>query len=257
MPKDLKKVLQKLDRPPAATNWVRYLRDEPDQTAKAMLAFLLGIPPFNYRPGYAAIKDRIELGISRKAAITAAERSGSIAGRVQNREFVEAFLDYDEVRRYSAASFIEFDPGFFLVSRDVRVPVAPLSIIREHGQFVPIFVSGWSTNPLSLFQRRLYATLQEDAFLSLTDFTRSPAETLFFPKVTSDIERRREPEVWKRGDYSLLSKGDIDNCVEVFLRAREKARLTLIEKISAEKARRDADKPSKPDDLGDLFDKKP
>ena len=146
------------------------------------------------------------------------------------------------------------------MSRDVVVPVSPLSVIREHGAFVPIFVCGWNSNPLSLNQRRLLATISDDAFLSLTDFQKSPAEFLFFPKVGEGEDRKREPEVWQRGDYELLPKPALDRCVEIFLTAREAARTILLEEIAKEDERRRREgEPSevdRPERSGDLFSKK-
>src|ERR1039458_2164219 len=133
------KILRKLDRPPAGPNWVRFIFDDPGKTAKAIVAFAKGQPPFSYQPAYRAIKDRIELGISQDMAVRVASERGAPAGRVQNKEFVDAFFEYDEKRKYSASNPIGFDTEYFRVSRDVLVPVAPLSIIRERSRFVPIF----------------------------------------------------------------------------------------------------------------------
>src|ERR1700733_3158041 len=96
------KILRKLDHPPAGPNWVRFICDDPRKTAKAIIAFAKEQPPFNYQPAYHAIKDRIELGISRETALRMAAERGAPAGRIQNKEFVEAFFDHDEDRRYSA-----------------------------------------------------------------------------------------------------------------------------------------------------------
>src|SRR5712671_4573513 len=92
----LLKVLRKLDRPPTGPNWVRFIYDDPIRTAKAILAFANGQPRFNYQPGYHAIKDRIELGISLETALLMVCRKGAPAGREQNRELVKAFFEYDE-----------------------------------------------------------------------------------------------------------------------------------------------------------------
>jgi hypothetical protein len=169
------------------------------------------------------------------AALVVASKRIAPAGLIQNRELVQAFFEHDAERRYSASNPIGFDLEYFRVSRDVLVPVAPLSIIREKGRFVPIFVCGWTSNPLLLIQRRLLMTVYEDAFLSLTDYQNSPAEILFFPR--SDVEengtskRLREPEIWRRGDYELLTKSELDECVEVFVLARDAARQVLLDDI--------------------------
>lgn len=242
----LQKILRKLDRPPAGPNWVRFIFDDVTKTAKAILRFAKGQPPFNYQPGYRGIKDRIELGIGMEAAIKVATSKGAPAGRTQNKELVEAFFEYDAERKYSASNPIGFDIEYFRVSRGVLVPVAPLSIIRERAKFVPIFVCGWTSNPLLLLQRRLLMTVYEDAFLSLTDYQRSPAEMLFFPKNEDSEERLREPEIWLRGDYDLLPKAELDQCVEIFVLARDLVRQILLSEIDQlrERAKGDGASPA-------------
>ncbi len=264
--KKLLKVLRKLDHPPAGPNWVRFIHQaDPARTAKAIVRFAKGQPPFNYQPAYRAIKDRIEIGISLDTALRVASKRVAPAGLVQNRELVEAFFDHDDERRYSASNPIGFDLEYFRVSREVIVPVAPLSIIRENRKFVPIFLCGWTSNPLLLIQRRLLMTIYEDAFLSLTDYQSSPAEVLFFPKEEGNEdapeERKRGPEVWPRGAYDLLSKRDLDECVEVFILARDIARQVLLADIEAlrAKAKAEAEKGETVTEQttgGDLFSKK-
>jgi hypothetical protein len=226
------KLLRKLDRPPSAPNWVRFVCDDPLQSAKAIFSFVNGRPSFNYFPSYKASKDRIELRISREEALAVARNNGAPLGRERNEELVEAFFDYDEVRTYSASNPIGFEKEYFRISRDVQVPVAPISVIREHGKFVPIFMCGWESIPLRLRQRRLLMTVYEDAFLSLTDYQTSPAQFLFFPKLDRSKERSSLP--WLRGDYELLSKKQLNECVEIFLLARELVRKKILEKMEQE-----------------------
>lgn len=256
----LAKMLRKLDSPPAGPNWVRFYKGDVARTAREIVKFAKGQPLFNYLPGYKAIKDRIELGIDLNAAIKVATSKGAPAGRAQNRLLVEAFFAYDAVRRFSAANPVEFETEFFRISRDVLIPVAPVSIIRERGKFVPIFVCGWAENPLILVQRRLLMTIYEDAFFSLTDFQSSSAEVLFFPKSSelSPTDSRnyvREAEIWHRGDYELLSKDELDGCVEIFILAREVARKVLLDEIDQlrEKAKSEAGQTQSPPPEPDLF----
>ncbi len=75
----LLKMLKKLDRPPAAPNWARFIFDDVNKSARAILRFVKGQPPFNYQPGYRAIRDRIELGISLDAAVKVATSKGAPA----------------------------------------------------------------------------------------------------------------------------------------------------------------------------------
>lgn len=221
------KMIQKLDRPPAGPNFVRFIFDDPRRSAKAILSFAKGRPPFTYQTGYAGVKDGVEWNITQEAARSIAMRSGAVKGRESNASFVDAFFEYDQERNYPRSNPILFERGYFRVSREIVVPIAPLTIVRESGKFVPLFVCGWASLPLTTFQRRLLMTLYEDAFLSLTDFQESPAEILFFPKIEGDGGLRRRPEIWQRGDYQLLSDVELAEAIEIFMAARAEARAVL------------------------------
>lgn len=242
---DYAKLLVKLDKPPSGPNWVRFIHEGVPKTTKTIVSFVKSIPPFTYSIGYSAIRDRIQLGIDLGTAVNATKRAGAPAGRLQNEELVRAFFEYDERRQYAALNAIEFEREWFRVSRDVRVPVAPLSVIREHGKFVPIFVCGWSELKLTTMQRRLLLTIYEDAFLSLTDYQNAPAEFLFFPKTDDGTELQRAAEVWHRGDYALLSDAELNEQVEIFLKSREEARQLLLQEMAeaAVRSRHDDENP--------------
>lgn len=251
---DLKRALAKLDRPPSGHNWVRFVRDTKPRTTSSILAFVKGVPPFTYQVGSTAIRDQLIFGIGLDAAVSVTQRGGAPAGRQQNKELVEAFFEYDRTRKYPIGTCIEFERQWFRISRDILVPVSPLAILREHGRFVPIFLCGWSDLALDEGQRRLLMTIYEDAFLSLTDFQKSPAEFLFFPKVADGEGKRRVPEVWQRGDYRILTGAELDEHVRRFLDAREEARAILLAAEAEESRRRKEeaqrlDETDSPDDL--------
>lgn len=191
------------------------------------------------------------------------QSGGAPAGRVQNKQLVEAFFDHDLLRKYSASNPIGFDTEYFRVSRDVLIPVAPISVIRENRKFVPIFLCGWTTNPLVEIQRRLLMTIYEDAFFSLTDYQMSPAEVLFFPKTEKsenyvEGQNLRSPEIWSRGDYEMLPKALLDECVQIFVLARDMARKILVSEIEQlrEKAKSEGVQPASSPEMPDLFTKK-
>ncbi|MBD9390369.1 hypothetical protein IB237_24505 [Agrobacterium sp. AGB01] len=249
------KLLAKLDRPPSGPNWVRFVRSDVISTTKSIISFVKGSPPFTYSAGYTAIKDRIQLGINLETAIAVAARSGAPAGRKQNEDLVRSFFEHDLERRYASHNFIDFEKEWFRVSRDIAVPVSPLCVIREQGQFVPLFVCGWSQLDLTDFQRRLLVTIYEDAFLSLTDYQNSPAEFLFFPKGDRSGEVKRTAEVWNRGDYNLLGEHELNEAVEIFLQSRELVRQILLKEMAEEVERTRREGPSNHTPRSrDLFD---
>ncbi|MDI7773963.1 hypothetical protein [Asticcacaulis sp. EMRT-3] len=236
MDRDYNKLLAKLDRPPSGHNWSRFVHDgDVTRTTKEIVAFVKGVPKITYVTGSSAIRDRIQFGIDLETAINVTRRGGAPAGRIQNENLVRAFFEYDAIRRYTSCSYIEAEREWFRVSREVSVPVSPLAVVREKGQFVPVFLCGWSELKLTHFQRRLLVTIYEDAFLSLTDFQSSPAEFLFFPNLLEAGKKKRVAEVWQRGDYQLLTGAELNRAIEVFLDARELARVILLEEMAKAK----------------------
>lgn len=212
-------IFSKLDKIPAAPNFVRYNHDDLIKTVKAYVAFAKGMPTVSYVDGLKIVKDLVLGFIGPEQAVKAARRLKESPSKRQIIEFVQAFSAYSEERVYTATiAFSDFQTSF-AVGRNLFVPVRPTLVAREAGQFKPIFVFGWKSVPLDSFQRRLLMTMLEDAIFSLTDFRQSDAEIVFMP----EIEGVRTPEVWKRGDYELLSTAQMRNQMELFLSAREMA----------------------------------
>ena len=242
MVRTLDKVLAKLDRPPFVHNFVRLLGDDPDSTAKNIVGFVKGIPPFSYAPAYAVIKDRIQFGMPLSQALQSVLSKGTVSGRKHNEALVKSFYEWDDTRRYSASNIVEFERQWFRASRDVAVPVAPLCVLRESGEFVPVFLCGWGDISFSLLQSRLYLTICDDAFLSLEDFREAPAEFAFFPRVgdrnlskLKSCSHVRKPVIWKRDQYPLLSNAELNEVIEIFLEGRSIAKRMLIESSSSER----------------------
>ncbi|MBO6527512.1 hypothetical protein [Erythrobacter sp.] len=219
MTRTAKEIFSKLDRIPAAPNFVRYNFDDLAKTLKAYVAFAKGMPTVSYVEGLKIIKDLVLGWIDADQARKAAKKLKDSPSRDAVIGFVDAFCQYAVSRNYTATpAFAEFSTTF-AVGRNLFLPVKPTLVAREEGQFRPIFVFGWKTVPLDRFQRRLLMTILEDAIFSLTDFSESDAEIVFLPEVNGV----RKPEVWHRGDYELLSAAELRNQLELFLSAREMA----------------------------------
>ena len=212
-------LFKKLDRIPAAPNFVRYNFEDLAKTLKAYVQFAKGMPSVTYAPGLMLIKDLV-LGFSdpdqARKAVRLLRESPS---RQANIEFVDAFCLYAEWRNYEATPAYSDFATFFSIGRELYVPVKPTLVAREDGQLKPIFIFGWKSVPLNTFQRRLLMTILDDAIFSLTDFQASDAEIVFMP----EIDGLRTPEIWHRGDYDLLSPIELRNQSEVFLSARSDA----------------------------------
>lgn len=168
-----------------------------------------------------------------------------------NLELLAAFLDFNAERRYCGFRIFDEFAGKFLTGPDVEVPVRPTAILNDGGVLKPLFVIGWATNTLKYYQRRLLASVYEDAIYSLTDLRESPGEVLLFPRNAYGV---RTVDRWERGSYQLLSRPELREQVERFVLARSEARpiiahryrLRAERKAQEEEARRAAEKPGYP-----------
>lgn len=244
------KIFKKLDRIPAAPNFVRYNFDDLRKTLKAYVAFAKGMPTISYVEGIKIIRDLV-LGWSDAAqARKAARKLNDSPSKAAIIEFVDAFCVYAEGRAYQGVpAFSDFSTSF-AIGRDLFVPVKPTLVSREHGEFRPTFVFGWKSVPLDDFQRRLLMTILEDAIFSLTDFQSSDAEIVFLP----EIDGVRTPEVWNRGDYELLSEAQLRNQLELFLSARKQAYPIIAEWLSTKVERPVEERPTELDDAQPRLD---
>jgi hypothetical protein len=220
----------KIERPPYAHNWVRYNFPELEKTIKALVAFMESAPQITYAAGMPIIRDRIALKLDKDTAIKAAANRGHKKSRPYVQELVQAFYDYDETRNYSGLPSYDQYVAPFQVSRDIKIPVKPLIVISEDGLLKPIFVVGWATLPFNNFQHRLLSTVLDDAVFSLTDFQRSPGEFICFPRGEGTNSGQRRPLIWKRGDYNLLSAGELKQQIELYQEALAAAKNIVSEK---------------------------
>jgi hypothetical protein len=216
--------ISKIDRPPAAENWVRMQHPNVDQTTRAVFNFLRGSPTFNYSVGKSAARAKIEDQIPRKMAEEMVLRSKGDVSRKFNLELIRAFLDYEELNPIDGVkAFDEYSENFML-SRSIWIPVRPLTVIREAGSFTPIFLCPWSRVSLDTYQASLLMTILEDVVFSHTDFEDSEGKILFFPKVPGEFGTMfRKPMIWKRGQFPLLSKSDLTDQIRIFLESKNLA----------------------------------
>ncbi len=224
-------LFRKLDRIPAAPNFVRYNFEDLAKTLKAYVQFAKGMPTVTYVPGLTIIKDLVLGWTDPEQARVAIRRLRESPSRTANIEFVDSFCEYAELRQYQATPTYADFSTFFSIGRELPVPVRPTLVAREYGQLKPVFVFGWKSVPLTLFQRRLLMTILDDAIFSLTDFQQSDAEIVFLP----EINGKRTPEIWHRGDYELLSQVELRNQSELFLAARQSAYPIIAEWLRSKK----------------------
>jgi hypothetical protein len=245
MAKTLSQILSKLDKPPAAHNWALCNHLEQRRTTMSLVNLAMGFPTVSYHWATIVIQNVLADGLSDVRAIENLERICPPSQLEANLEFLAAFLNYNEKRCLRGFRVFDEFSGQFLAGPDVAVPVRPTVILNDGGVLKPLFVIGWATNSLRYYQRRLLATLYEDAIYSLTDLRDSPGEVLFFPK---NAYGHRTVDRWERGSYQLLTRGELAEQVSRFVQARADARPIIAdrhrrrieEKAREEAARREA-----------------
>lgn len=235
MAKRLPEILAKLDKPPAAHNWALCNHQEQRRTTSSLVNLAMGFPTISYQWATIVIQNVLADGLSDERALQNLEKICPPSQLEGNLEFLAAFLAYNEERQYRGFRVFDEFSGQFLAGPDVAVPVRPIAILNDGGVLKPLFVIGWATNNLKYYQRRLLASVYEDAIYSLTDLRDSPGEVLLFPRNCYGV---RTVDRWDRGSYQLLSRGELRDQVERFVQARSDARPIITERYRLREERK-------------------
>jgi hypothetical protein len=230
-------ILAKLDTPPAAQNWALSNFKEQRRTTSALVNLAIGFPQISYFWAHRTIQIVLSDGRTDEEAINILQRFCPPGQWEHNLAFLHAFLEFNRTRCYRGIPVYEEFRGNFMAGPDVKVPVKPTAILREDGVLKPLFVIGWAHNRLAYFQRRLLSTVHEDAIYSLTDLRQSPGEVLILPENGYGI---RQPEVWHRDTYELLSREELTEQVTRYVKAREEARIIIPVRLREQAARKAA-----------------
>ncbi|KQY27018.1 hypothetical protein [Rhizobium sp. Root482] len=220
---------KKLERPPYIHNWVRNIGPDLQSTIKILVRLALGFPTKTYGAAAPIIRDRIVYSLDRETAAIAAMTTGRINSRSLVAEYVNAFCDFDDSRRYSGKPTYDEMIEPFRIGKGLSVPVKPLVNIVENGKLIPIFSVGWASLPFNKFQQRLFETVLEDAIFSLTDFRMSTGEFVFFPRESKHKNAARKAVIWKRGDMDKLPAEELSDCLHMYSQALEAAKAILRE----------------------------
>ena len=199
----------------------------------------MGFPTISYRWSLDVIQVQIAQHLGDTAAKKLLLRNCPLNQYDHNIELLVAFQSYNEDRQFDGLPVFPEFRGTYRASADVSVPVSPTILLRENGKIKPLFIIPWARNPLIWYQRRLLATMYEDAIYSLTDLQASDGEVLLFPR---NGYGQRIVDRWHRGDYQLLSKAEMTEQTERFEQARSSARpmIAAIFQEREERKRREA-----------------
>jgi hypothetical protein len=233
MNKAVLKVLNKLNHPPSGHNFVKLLDITPEGVASKITGMVKRKIRFTYQPSLACIRDLLSLSVAPETLFKAIEKSRPPLGRVHNASLLSAFIEHDKSRGYSTLKYVDSDRFFYRVSQELKVPLSPTAVAIEDGQYLLIFVCGWNAVDFSEMQHRFMWTMLNDAVFSLTDFLNCKAEYCFYPKKTAlvgehIVQELRSPMTVVRGVYSPLSKKEMDELVEIFLKGRDLAKSQLL-----------------------------
>lgn len=214
--------MKNLDNPPYVHNWVRYNYPDLAKTTEGIVRFGRSIPQYTYQHAMKLLGDRLNLGVGWETLLTSAATEGRANSRALCVELLEAFRMFEEQHDLVGRRSYDFEVLPFKVSKNVRVPVRPLTSIVQGGRLEPVFVFGWASFPLTHFQIRLLMTVIEDAVFSLEDYSASKGHFLILPRDSNDGIRRAK--VWHRGDYDLLSDIELRSQIDIFMEALEAAK---------------------------------
>ncbi|MGB3627735.1 MAG: hypothetical protein WA989_18055 [Henriciella sp.] len=201
--------------PPAAHNAVRFIGTTLDATARSVYRFKKGSPRISYQTAYNAIHDHVHWGLDEGTLIKMVQRLKSEQNRKCNHEFLQAYFDYHSALGLEGVPAFDDQVVAFRVSAGLKLPVKPTAIVAGEDRFNVLTCLGWSTTNLSDFQKRLWMTIHEDALFSLTDFRTARGVFSMYPKIKGE----RELVMWERGDYDLLSMGELDDNLDMLAEA--------------------------------------
>lgn len=228
MAKTLPQILSKLDKPPAAHNWTLCNHQTQARTTSSLVNLAMGFPTVSYQWALAVIQNVVADNLNEARAIQNLLKICPPSQQQDNLDLLNAFLNHHAQVHYEGIRVFDEFAGQFHAGPDVVVPVRPTVILNKNGILKPLFVIGWATNSLKYYQRRLLASLYDDAIYSLTDLRNSPGEVLLFPKNGYGI---RHVEQWNRNSYQLLSKDEIREQVQRFTNARDEARPIIADRF--------------------------
>lgn len=213
--------MQKLKKPPYVHNWVRYNFPEVEKTTKKLVSFAKSFPPYSYQHANKLLRDRLNLGVNWEMLIRSAKTQGKTNSRPYCVELLEAFREFEQTHELSGRQSFDFEVLPWRISREIKIPVRPLTSLVQNGRLEPVFVFGWARFELTEFQIRLMMTVIEDAVFTLQDYQQSKGHFIILPK---DAESgTRKGSVWHRGDYELLTQKELRDQVDIYLEALEQA----------------------------------
>jgi len=233
---------QKLLRPPHVPHWARYNFPDLNKTTGELLKFAKSFPTYTYAHAMKLLDNRMQLHTDWETLLKSADRDGRENSRGICRELLEAFRNFES--DYDLEGFKAFDFELFpwSVSKDVRIPVKPLTTLLQRGRLEPVFVFGWASFPLDRYRTRLLMTVIEDAVFSLEDYQMSSGHFIILPRQGKN--GKRKAEVWHRGDHEILKPVELREQVDIYLEALEAVKSMLGRESTSGRESLDSSRPA-------------
>lgn len=200
--------VQEMRRPPSLANWVRLNDRRRDETALRITRFVLSKPRHALGQVYQLIADYVTLGRDATNVRKGIDLITNPLVRKLGHEIATAlipWLDENDIKGVRAFDgMIERYP----IGRGIMIPVKPTFVYNRDGKLTPVFIIGWTSSSLSVFQKRLLATMINEVILTQEDFEGSDALILFVPRMKFSKSHREVREMWI-GKSSLLTKDEL------------------------------------------------
>ena len=112
------------------------------------------------------------------------------------------------------------------------IPVRPTFVYNREGKLTPVFIIGWSANALNGFQKRLLATMIQEAILTQEDFEGSDALVLFTPRMSFSKSAREVREMWVSKTW-LLSEDELRKQFDCYGNALDDAVPVILRELAS------------------------
>ena len=208
-----------LRNPPAAHNGVRFIGPNLEITTTRVFNFLKSSPMLSYQHAYKLIHDRIHWNIAPDTLRESVRRMKGDMRRRLNGEVVEAFLEHEHEINCTGLPGFDDQTVVFRAAAGLLLPVRPTAIVAADDKFRVLTTLGWSALGMSDYQIRLWMTVYDDALFSLTDFRNAEGIFTLFPKEKGE----RGFMMWRRGDYDLVSRGELNDQFDMLATAMTEA----------------------------------
>jgi hypothetical protein len=227
----VKKLVEKLRKPPAVHNWVKSMRPRRDETAKALHDFAINPPRSSLRGATDICVQIVVDGVDEAQALNCVAGIKKDGDRERARWIVRAFHAYARERGWSGIQVFRDMVEFYPVSAGVKVPVKPTFVLNDDGKLVPYFLIAWSTMNLTTYQIKILFTLISESILTLEEFSDSHAVIICTP-VGPHCKKERVVVEWRVDGTNLLTDEEKQDLFDRYAAALDDAEKMLIDSLS-------------------------